>query len=788
MMILFYILLFIIFFLDEKDTKNKNNFQLMLINAYVGSSAVGFEKTERNTMVIANSGKDFRTYNHWIWRFVLNFCFFFFKKKENKKRNNFNIILIFICLCSFNLSAQNDTVNKNSEQVDEQINQNIELISEQLQAEEGDLSSLTDSWQYYKKHPINLNKASKDELLDLQLLSEIQITNLLKHRAKNGNLITIYELQSIDGFDLASIKKILPFVFVSDYFSSAHFSAKEMFKDGQHEVVFRFQRVLEHQVGYFTPDSITKAKKPNSYYLGDPNRLFARYRFQYNNNVSVAISGEKDSGEEWFKGSQKNGFDFYSGHIAIKNIKSIKTLVIGDYQATFGQGLTLWQGFAFGKSASPMNIKRYGAGIKPYYSFDENRFFRGVAGTFKLKNLELTGLASYKKIDANAVNTDTLSNGEIDVVGVSSLELGGLHNTHALVQDKGAITQTVFGGNASYNNRSLHIGATAQNMNLSAELLKTPSLYNQFDYQGKHNFVGGLDYSVVFKNANLFGEYSMSANGGKAFCQGVIVAVDPKLTFSAHYRHFDRNFQNLYGNAISENTLPQNEQSLYLGMEAKLFKALTLSAYIDQFKFPWLQSAKNAPSTGRDIFAQLNYTPTKKIDMYVRFRHRTKFENSNIDNVYDYIVPYIQTNYRYNLSAQITNDIKLKSRIEYTYVDRAANADETGVAFVQDIIYKKMKFPFSVTLRYAIFDTKGYDSRLYVYENDVLYSYSVPALYFKGQRAYLMINWDITRKFEIWVRIAQSLYDNQTVLQQGSLNQIDTNHKTELKLQARFKF
>ena len=234
--------------------------------------------------------------------------------------------------------------------------------------------------------------------------------------------------------------------------------------------------------------------------------------------------------------------------------------------------------------------------------------------------------------------------------------------------------------------------------------------------------------------------------------------------------------------------MPQNEQSLYIGMEAKLFKALTLSAYIDQFKFPWLQSSKNAPSTGRDIFAQLNYTPTKKIDMYVRFRHRTKFENSSIDNVYDYIVPYIQTNYRYNLSAQITNDIKLKSRIEYTYVDKATNTDETGVAFVQDIIYKKMKFPFSVTLRYAIFDTKGYDSRLYVYENDVLYSYSVPALYFKGQRAYLMINWDITRKLELWVRIAQSVYDNQTVLQQGSLNQIDTNHKTELKLQARFKF
>lgn len=99
-----------------------------------------------------------------------------------------------------------------------------------------------------------------------------------------------------------------------------------------------------------------------------------------------------------------------------------------------------------------------------------------------------------------------------------------------------------------------------------------------------------------------------------------------------------------------------------------------------------------------------------------------------------------------------------------------------------------MKFPFTFTLRYAVFDTKSYDSRVYAYENDVLYSYSVPALYYKGQRAYFIVNWDITRNFEIWVRVASTIYDNQTQQSVGSLNQIDSNHKTELKLQARLKF
>ncbi len=697
------------------------------------------------------------------------------------------IFLFFLIV--FKSNAQIDSiVPKNNEQVDEQINQNIELLSEQMQSEDGDISNITEIYTYLKKHPLNLNKATKEELADMQLLSDIQINNLIKHREKNGYLMTIYELQTIDGFDVTTIKKILPFSYVSDNFNSTFFSTKEMFKDGKHEVVFRVQRILEKQVGYFTPDSITKANKPNSYYLGDPNRVFARYRFQYNNAVSVAISGEKVAGEQLFKGTQKQGFDFYSGHIAVKNIKFIRTLVIGDYQATFGQGLTIWQGFAFGKSASPMNVKRSAIGIKPYYSFDENRFFRGAAGTFKIKNFELSGLVSYKKIDANTTLADTLANGEIDVVGVSSLETGGLHNTNSLIQDKGAITQTILGANAAYNKRNLHVAVTAQNMNLSADLISTPSLYNKYNFQGKHNFVGGADYSYVVKNANLYGEFSVSESGGKAFCQGLILALDPKLTFISHYRHFDKDFQNLYGNALSENTLPQNEKGIYIGMEAKLFKAFTLSMFLDQYKFDWLKSSASAPSGGRDIFTQLNYTPTKKIDMYVRFRHRTKYQNSTVDNYYDYLSPYVQQNVRYNFSAQISPEIKIKSRIEYTHIIKSDAPNEDGAAFAQDVIYKKLNSPFSFTVRYAVFDSKSYDSRLYIYENDVLYGYSVPALYYKGQRAYALVNWDITRNFEIWVRVAQTILDNKTVMQEGSLNQINGNKRTEVKFQMRLKF
>ena len=51
-----------------------------------------------------------------------------------------------------------------------------------------------------------------------------------------------------------------------------------------------------------------------------------------------------------------------------------------------------------------------------------------------------------------------------------------------------------------------------------------------------------------------------------------------------------------------------------------------------------------------------------------------------------------------------------------------------------------------------------------------------------------MLNWDITRHFEIWIRLAQSIFDNQRMLQAGSLNQIDGNTKSEIKFQLRLKF
>ena len=95
--------------------------------------------------------------------------------------------------------------------------------------------------------------------------------------------------------------------------------------------------------------------------------------------------------------------------------------------------------------------------------------------------------------------------------------------------------------------------------------------------------------------------------------------------------------------------------------------------------------------------------------------------------------------------------------------------------------------PFSANIRLQYFQTDDYNSRLYAYENDVLYSYSIPVFYEKGYRYYLNVNYDITRKLSIWARIAQTINPDRETVGSG-LDEINGNRKTEVKLQVIYRF
>jgi hypothetical protein len=110
-----------------------------------------------------------------------------------------------------------------------------------------------------------------------------------------------------------------------------------------------------------------------------------------------------------------------------------------------------------------------------------------------------------------------------------------------------------------------------------------------------------------------------------------------------------------------------------------------------------------------------------------------------------------------------------------------------GFLIYQDVLYRPENHPFDITLRYALFDTDDYDARIYAYENDVLYAFSIPGYFYKGSRFYLLIKWELLENLDFWVRYSQTFYTNQTTLSTG-LDEIKGNTRSEIKMQVRFKF
>jgi len=104
----------------------------------------------------------------------------------------------------------------------------------------------------------------------------------------------------------------------------------------------------------------------------------------------------------------------------------------------------------------------------------------------------------------------------------------------------------------------------------------------------------------------------------------------------------------------------------------------------------------------------------------------------------------------------------------------------------QDVQYSPVKIPLNLSARLAWFNTESYNSRIYAYENDLLYTFAVPAFFGKGFRGYLNLKYKISEKAEIWFKLANTWQSGAESISSG-YNEIGGNQKTELKFQLRLK-
>jgi hypothetical protein len=577
---------------------------------------------------------------------------------------------------------------------------------------------------------------------------------------------------------------LLPFV-KTETVTVDNFKWKYAVKYGKHELLTRYERVLEEKAGYLNyPDSILE-ESPNKQYLGSPDKIYVRYRNQYKDRISWGVTAEKDAGEEFFRGSQTQGFDFYSGHVFAKKLWKFESLALGDYQVKFGQGLTMWSGFAMGKTPNVFSGRRNAQVLRPYTSVNESLFLRGGGFTIGSKNIQFTGFASYKNVDANLNNADTLES--IFDAGFSSFQISGYHRTPGEIEDKNRVKEFITGGEFSYAFNNFRIGLSAVYTSYDVPLNASLKTYNKFKFNSGDLVTAGINYKWFYHKMSFFGEFATSENFKGGMINGVAWHADPKLDLMIIHRYYDKAFQSIYSAGFGESSDNTGENGVYIGAQLRVNKRMSLSAYYDQFNFTYLKWLTDDLSQGRDFFAQADFVISRNSNFYIRFKNKITERNSKeeVDGIRDQ-VDLSRTTLRFNFDHRINSQWSLQSRVEWVSFMFDTERSQ-GILLFQDIQFSFKKIPLKLYTRYAIFDAENYDARLYAYENDLLYVFSIPSYYNKGIRTYFMLRYEITSKIDLWIRYGLWSYQNVDHISSG-LEEIDGNRKSDLKVQLKIRF
>lgn len=657
------------------------------------------------------------------------------------------------------------------------IEQQLEDLTDGNEDIETEDDGYLQEMQHFLKEPVNLNYAGANLLQQLKLLNALQINNLLSYRKLLGNFLSIYELQAVPGWNLDVIRRIRPFVTVAEK-TVVFQSLNKRFKNGNSTLLFRAAQILEKSKGY-----LADRRSGNNFYPGSPEKLLLRYKFKSGNVLQYGFTAEKDAGEQFFKGAQKNGFDFYSAHFFTRDIGIIKSLAIGDFSVNLGQGLIQWQSLAFSKGTEITNTKRQSEVLKPYNSAGEIVFHRGVGITLHKKNMEATGFLSYRKMDAS-FDTDT-SNA---VDHVSSFRVSGYHRTANEIAGKAIQGQFSYGGNISFSNEKFHMGANAAHYDFEHPVIRADYLYNRYRLWGKNAGNYSLDYSFTYKNLHFFGEAAADEHFEKAFINGLLINADANVAMTFLHRNISRGYHSLYSNAFTENTSPTNENGFYSGITITPTSVIRLDAYADFYHFPWLKYRVDGPSSGNDYMLQFTYQPNKQVQLTSRFRYKKKPINFNPDNAFlNPVLARPRKSLRTQFDYKIDNRFTVRARVELLIFDQKNEFRQNGYLAFGQVSYTPPFKSFSANCRLSYFETNGYDSRIYAFENDVLYGYSIPVFFDKGYRYYVNTHYKLSEKLSFWIKFAQTIYADKTIIGSG-LDAINGNKKSEIKIQGIYSF
>lgn len=614
--------------------------------------------------------------------------------------------------------------------------------------------------------PLNVNSASSASLLMIPGLTVHLVQNIILYRRKTGPFEKVSDLLKVKGIGKATLDKIKPYVTAGG--GSMLRRDKFWVKNGKITATVKYSSPLQIAKGYIKSDSGTV-------YAGPPSGL--DYRLHYRSrHLDFGWQQARDPGENM---DGKLGFDFTSFHLAVRKAGLLRSLVVGDYKVTEGQGLVLWNGYSFGDGFGTGN-KSLGSGnvLKSSNSGDENRFFRGTGMSLGNK-LRITGFWSGRNWSARPAGLDS----------VHMPDMSGLYRTTTERNRRYDLGFTVIGGRLSWNSTLLEIGINGYEAIFGKYLLRGNRIYQQDDFEGSRASAFSLDYRWMWHELLLFGETAISRNHAGALLAGLSYDFGSRAQAVFMYRDYGKKYHSIFGNASSgQGGPPHNERGWYMGMHYGIGRVKT-GGFIDFFSFPGPSFYSNQPAGGIDGGLYLRLRLNLKSELEFRGRAGQKIIDVNeVDKAGRLETVQTQSNRdRISVRLKIPGG-RITAITEAGVIRTRQNPGnwEYGLKLSQGMRWNLtgwLQFDGSILL----FDTDSYDARVYQYEYNLPNSFSVPSFYGKGQRSYVMIRFSPVRYIEWWVRYGVTVYENRFSIGSGP-DEIKGNRKSRLEMAVRLRF
>ena len=628
---------------------------------------------------------------------------------------------------------------------------------------ENELEELSNRLQ----EPVNLNSATREQLEQFPFLSDIQIEHLLAYIYIHGQMETIYELQLVEELDRQTIQYLLPFVCIKAINNEPAFRWKTMLKDagryGKNEVLTRLDIPFYKRKGY------------EHTYLGPSVYNSVKYTFRYRDQLYAGGVAEKDAGEPFAALHNRYGYDYYSFYLLLQNCGRLKLLAVGNYRLSFGQGLVMSTDYLMGKTIYASSFNNRSTGIKRHSSTDEYNYFRGVATTVALtKRLSVSAFYSHRNMDG------VVTDGEI-----TSVYKTGLHRSRKEADKKNLLTSQLTGGNVSYQQNHIRLGITGVYYVFNRPDEPELTGYSKYNIHGNHFYNLGIDYAYRWRRFSFQGETAIGKQGWASLNRLQYSPVQD-IQFMLIHRFYSYDYWAMYAHSFGEGSTVQNEQGYYVGLETTPFSHWRFFVSFDLFSFPWKKYRINKPSRGTDGLIQATFTPRTNLSMYLKYRYKQK-ERDLTGSKGTLTLPIFHHQLRYRLNYSLNDVFSSRTTLDYNHFHSQDRAATKGYQVTQMISSQLPWTRLFADVQGSYFCTDDYDSRVYVSEKGLLYTFYTPSFQGRGFRCAVRLRYELNKHWLFITKFGETIYLNRNEIGSGN-DLIYGNKKADIQMQLRIKF